>query len=402
MKKVFIFTIVFCILFLIFQFLINYLKVEHNISYILDVDGNKYSVLEIYSKHEDIDYYFFEIGYNGTTFLFEKDNTFNKQQEVIKKINKFEEDDLLCMSLKYIDNTESPVLCSIDGMLYSSYSVKDKYDLSSFVKKSEVFASKSEELKAEDAYIYKDFLYPSEKLLIYNYKTVLKFSDGILDRLQFSLYDNYENKLGVLVGKYYVIPKYTSKPDFSLYLAFDLENGSIRELELKENISKQSYVMGVYEKKIYLFDKSNMVQYAIDPYEKKVEVVGNVDKDGVILKNGTLENINVYDLLEEKKFEYDIKGFDKVDYDNIFVSDKFAIYIKGNTFYKVYKNYSDKPIMLFDINNFMEVRVINDKIYYIIGDTLFRYDENGVYPIVKREEFKYNNLNIYDIYFWEE
>ena len=45
-----------------------------------------------------------------------------------------------------------------------------------------------------------------------------------------------------------------------------------------------------------------------------------------------------------------------------------------------------------------EVKVKNDRIYFIADDYLYRYDEYGITSLVKREEFKYNFNNIYDVY----
>lgn len=403
MKKVFSFTFLLLLLFLVFQFFINFLKTEHNVMYVLNIDEKMYEITESYKKTSSADYYFFEVNYNGSEFLFEVDNFFNKQKQVIEDINSYVENDLICLSLVYTNGDESNLLCSKEGALYSPYSLIDQYELTSSIVKSSIFAEESEEFITKKFTINKDYLYKNEILLLYNYKHILKYYGEFTESLIFSLYDNYQNTLGVLVDKYYVIPKYTSKPEFSLYLAFDVETGIIREMTPPNVISKQSYVMGVYEDKVYIFDKSNLAQYVIDPYAKTVELIGSIDKNGVVLRNNVLEEVSVYEISKDELiFEKGYDDYKELEYDQIFEFEKYSIYVKENNFYKVYKNYLNKPIFLFSTSNFKEVKAIGDKIYYIVDDTLYRYDENGIYPIVKNEEFKYNYLNIYDVYFVEE
>ena len=43
-----------------------------------------------------------------------------------------------------------------------------------------------------------------------------------------------------------------------------------------------------------------------------------------------------------------------------------------------------------------------DGIYYIKEDTLYKYNEYGIVDLIKREEFKYNSKNIFDVYIKED
>lgn len=401
-KKVLTYIFIILIVALGIQFVVNFLKTEHDIDYILSVDGENANINEIYRKSGDIDYYFLNIEYKGNKYFFEIDNYFNKQKEIIQNITISKFDDYLCMSLEYIDDLNSMPLCSKDGNLYSYISLNSKYDFSSIIKDYQ-FKDTSEISSYSDLTINKDFLYDNENLLIYNYKEIIKIKNNDINQLTFSTYDDYKNTYGTLVGEYYVIPKNNNTPEYSAYMTYNLTNDVIKSLELPEKMSRQIYINGVYDNKLYVFDKSNLRQYEIDPSNNEITIVGTKDKSGILYKDGALTTVSVQELNSDViTFSEDISAYSNIDYDEIYVLDKYAIYLKGNNFYKVYKDQIDNPILLFSESNFKEVKVREGKIYYIKNDSLYRYDDYGILQLVKREEFKYNSQNIFDVYIAED
>lgn len=401
-KKVLTYIFIILIVALGIQFVVNFLKTEHDIDYILSVDGDNANVNEIYRKSGDIDYYFLNIEYKGNKYFFEIDNYFNKQKEIVQNITISKFDDYLCMSLEYIDDLNSMPLCSKDGNLYSYISLNSKYDFSSIIKDYQ-FKDTSEISSYSDLTINKDFLYDNENLLIYNYKEIIKIKNNDINQLTFSTYDDYKNTYGTLVGEYYVIPKNNNTPEYSAYMTYNLTNDVIKSLELPEKMSRQIYINGVYDNKLYVFDKSNLRQYEIDPSNNEITIVGTKDKSGILYKDGALTTVSVQELNSDViTFSEDISAYSNIDYDEIYVLDKYAIYLKGNNFYKVYKDQIDNPILLFSESNFKEVKVREGKIYYIKNDSLYRYDDYGILQLVKREEFKYNSQNIFDVYIAED
>lgn len=80
-KKVISFTILLVIFLLGFQFLISFLKTNHNIIYDLEIEGEIYSIDETYKKISGRDYYLFNVSIGDSNFLFKSDNYFNKQKK---------------------------------------------------------------------------------------------------------------------------------------------------------------------------------------------------------------------------------------------------------------------------------------------------------------------------------
>lgn len=404
-KRVIYFTLLIIILWFGFQMVINFLKTEHYVEYTLDIANNIYNIKENYKKTSEEDQYFLEVNISDMSFLFTSENKFNKQKEIVKDIKTYSTDDIFCMSLIYInDEYVSSPICSKNGKLYSYLSLKDDYDLTEFLASIPNFSSKlfnknDESIDYSDLYIYDKYLYSNETLLVYNYKSIIKIANNKQEELYFSSFDNYKNEFGTLVDNYYLIPRITSNPEFSLYLAFDIKNNSIKEINLSNKISKQAYINGTYDNKLYIFDKSDLIQYSINPANREITIVGNKDNPGFIYQNGENKEISVYDLNKENVYFSDnIDSYKDIKYDSIFNFNDYAIYIVDGKFYKVYKDHINNPILLFETANPKEIRIKNDRIYYIDSNFLYRFDDYGLVPLVKREEFKYNYYNIYDVY----
>ena len=401
-KKILTYVFVIILIVLSMQLVINFLKTEHDVNYTLSVDDENVEISEIYKKAGKLNYYFLNVNYQNINYFFEIDNHFNKQKEIVEKVNIVEFDDYLCMSLDYINNYSSTPICSKEGNLYSYLTLQDKYDFSSMIKNNPL-KDKSETTTYSDITINKDHLLDNEIILIYNYKEIVKVKKDDIKQLNFSSYDDYKNTYGSLIGEYYIIPKNNNTPEYSTYITYDIVNDVIKQLEIPKKMSRQLYINGIYENKLYLFDKSNLIQYEIDPYNDKVEIVGTTEKNGILYKDGKLTDISVYELNNSVvTFSEDLSAYSSIEYDQIQLLDKYAIYIKDNNFYKVYKDYVDKPILLFSESGFKEVKIRENGIYYIKNDTLYKYTEYGTVELIKREEFKYNSQNIFNVYIKED
>ncbi|MBQ7136595.1 MAG: hypothetical protein IJO43_01300 [Bacilli bacterium] len=404
MKKIFNFILVLAILFFTFQIGITLLKKSHNIDYSLKISDKKVLIHEEYYKDKQSDYYYFEVTINKIKFVFDKDNTFNKQKKVIDNIRLYEEEDLTCISPVYIKNNNDPeIICNVGKKQYSYTEVKDKYNLKDFVESIDKFDEDKYNLSEKTITgsrntIYNDHIYDNENILVYEYSSLIKVTSEDYYKINFADYDIYENELGVLIDKYYVIPKYDKKPEYSRLLIIDIEEETTKELEIEEKLSTNIYINGVVKDKLYIFDKSNLIQYEINPKEVSYKIIGNKNINAQYY-DGEWHKRNIYDFSNQTlkfKNNYPIKE----NYVEAFETDKFYYYYNSNNeFYKVYKKNLNKPIFLFAYNDFKEVVVVNDCIYFIDDDTLYRYDDNGLKKILVNKEFQYNYNNIYSVYF---
>lgn len=406
-KKIITFSLLLLFLTLLLEFGINYFKTSHHVEY--DISG--YTVEEDYIKKSGKDYYLIKASKDGKEYIFNAQNEFNKNEKIIKEIIPYDTDDISCATIIYTNNSSSTPLCYKDKILHSYISVENEPGMSEYLKQLNKYAE-DKITSSDESYvfayneIYKNNLYKNEDIIMYNYKNIIKINGERTMTFDFSNKDVFKNEYGTLVGKYYVIPKMRNNIEFSHYLIVDLEKETVEEIDLAREvsakISSQMYVNGIYNSNLYIFDKSNLVQYEINPGKGEIKVVGNKDKKGIVYKNGQEEEIGVYTLNNEKvKFTENYDAYKEIDYDQIFLTSNGAIYVKDGVFYKVYNNYLKNPIYLFEAKNVQDIKVKEDNIYYINDQFLYRYNDYGNVRILKREQFKYDYTNIYDVYFEE-
>lgn len=406
-KKIITFSLLLLFLTLLLEFGINYFKTSHHVEY--DISG--YTVEEDYIKKSGKDYYLIKASKDGKEYIFNAQNEFNKNEKIIKEIISYDTDDISCATIIYTNNSSSTPLCYKDKILHSYISIENEPGMSEYLKQLNKYAE-DKITSSDESYvfayneIYKNNLYKNEDIIMYNYKNIIKINGERTMTFDFSNKDVFKNEYGTLVGKYYVIPKMRNNIEFSHYLIVDLEKETVEEIDLAREvsakISSQMYVNGIYNSNLYIFDKSNLVQYEINPDKGEIKVVGNKDKKGIVYKNGQEEEIGVYTLNNEKvKFTENYDAYKEIDYDQIFLTSNGAVYVKDGVFYKVYNNYLKNPIYLFEAKNVQDIKVKEDNIYYINDQFLYRYNDYGNVRILKREQFKYDYTNIYDVYFEE-
>lgn len=372
--------------------------------YTLKVDNKKIDVHEEYYKDKKDDYYFFRLEVDDNTFVFDIDNSFNKQKKVLSDVKIYEDDDLTCISPIYMKNNDhSDIMCNIDNKQYSYTSIKEEYDLSDFIKEinkfdEEKYKSSDKANNISGSSVYKENMYDDENIIVYDYNSLLTITKPSYKTIKFANYDIYHNELGILIDKYYILPKYENLPEYSGLLIIDITKGESETLYFDEAISTNLYINGVVNNKLYLFDKSNLVQYEIDPKKKSYRITGNKSTDGQYY-DGQWSTKNIYEFSkQELKFitKYPIKN----NYVEAFETNKYYYYYNSNNeFYKVYKKDLNNPIYLFEENDIKEVKVVNDKIYFIKDKVLYRYDETGLKKILTNKELKYNYSNIYSVYY---
>lgn len=404
MKKIFNFVLVLGILFLAFQLGITFFKKSHKIDYQLKVNDQNIKIQEEYIKNKDDEYYLFKVEFNNNSYVFDAENKFNKQKQVITNFKIYDEGKVTCISPVYIKNNDkSNVICNLNNAQTSLTEIRNNYNIDEFLKNLNGFDFERYNAIDEISVIgkndvYKGNMYDNEYLIVYDYKDLISITKKNSERINFSNRDIYHNELGVLIDKYYVIPEFTSRPEYSNLLVINILNKKIDKVKLENPISTNLYINGIIDNKLYFFDKSNLVQYEVTPVKRTYRIVGN-KSTGAQYYNGDWSNRNIYDFLTQQitfKENYPVK--DK--YVEAFETNRYYYYYNDNNeFYKVYKKDLDNPIFLFKYDDIKEVRVVNDCIYFMNDNIIYRYDENGIKKVLANNEFKYNFENIYGVYF---
>lgn len=405
-KKSISFILIIIILLIFYQIGANYFKKSHNIDYFYKNNNMVFKINEKYIKNKDNDYYLLKVNYKEKDFLFDTDNNFNKQIEIVESVNVYEENNLLCLALDYKNDSESSYpLCYEDDNLVSFSMVEKKYDFSAFMKKLKKSTYEDYKKLDKDTIPYDDIslnlgYLNEENILVYSYKRIVLLNKNRRDYFVFANYDVYKNNYGYQLGKFYIVPKLSSSPVLDEFIVYNIENGVQKDIDFSNSISKNYYINGEYENKLYIFDRSNLKQYSIDPIKMEVLEVANTEKEGINIVHGKKKDISVYELKKDVIFTFEFEDYRGLNYDEIYDNPrgKFIVIKKDNKYYKIYKEYLDNPILILNDSSVTNFKVEKEDVFYLKDTVIYKNNRYGIFPLVTRNEFKYNSENIFDVY----
>lgn len=400
-KKSISFTIVLFLLFLFYQTVITFFKSNHTVEY--EIKG--FMIEEDYKKSSTEEYYIFKVSDGENEFVFDTTNDFNKQKEVVKDISVYDADNLYCISLLFkYDNTSSGPVCVDSDGLYVMDSTKKTDGFKEYVSKlpganTTEYSSESDKKIQKDITVNKDYLSKNEVLMIYDYQTVYFFEKDSLHAASYTNTYGAPNNLGRIVGKYYLIPRLISTPTFNTFVKYNLETGVKSELNMTQKISKNSYINGVYNSKLYIFDKDELKQYSIDPYSDEVKITGDKDNDAFAYIDGEETKVPVEEMKDsEIKFSEKTSDYKDEDYDFLYPGKKYSIYVKDGIFYKVFTKYPNIKIKLFEEKDAKNIKISEDNIYYMKDNSIYRYNSNGIVMLAKKDKIIEEVDNPYEVY----
>lgn len=408
MKRAISILMLLVLLLLIFEFCINFLKTGHEVSYQVFYEDKVFNVVEIYQKDEN-DTYDIKIEYNNIIFSYVINNKLNKQKEIIKKIEYFNDNDNICIYPVLINDNGTYIECVKDGKIYTANSYYNQ-DFISLIKNKliekqyNVFKNIDFDTieKINNTTVYTNNMLDNDIINLWSYKGIDVIKKDSIKSQSLLSFDKYENNLGVLVGKYYIVPNYLNSKvlEFSSIHIVDITNYKIETIHLDYTLSSNTYINGIVDNKLYYTDPSNLLQVEINPSSSNIRLIGSKDIGGQ-LYDGSWKNANIYDFVNKKiKFEIenlDIQKFNYVEY--VDSGNSYYFYNNSGEVYQVSKNYLDNPVLLFKINGINNFEVIGNTIYYIVYDTIYYYNnEDGIVPIIKNNDFRYNKTNRLEVY----
>lgn len=404
MKKIIKLIIAIFLIILIFELVAYLFKDNHSINYTLKDNNKNFKVNEIYKN----DKYYFKITTKGYKYSFEIDNDFHKKEKIITKLYSFTTNDYYCIYPVIKETQKTNIMCSKDNKSYSYTYLKE--NLKSFIESLQKHGYKSDSWlkgsasskKIETLTVYQKNIKENTYIYIYKYNGLFSVNKENLKQINIFKNDTYLNHLGTKVDKYYIIPNYDEKYDYSKLYVINMTNDKVKERDLKQEISKDSYINGIIDDEIYLFDKDELKQYKINKKGKKVKEVGN-KKEGVLYYNLGFKTIDAYTMRDKeltfKTFEDYISKIEKTTTIKHIVNSKDTYYYQtkdNNVYY--YNTNSKTKVLLFnkEISDFM---LINDTLYFVSEDTLYSYEyQTGLKKLVTYSELSFNSKNRIAIY----
>ena len=394
MKKVVKRIILLFIVILLLQLISYIFKKEHDINYELNYKDQNYKIHEIYKD----DRYNFEINIDNNYFVLDTENIYHKKKKVIDKIYYYDTEDIKCIYTP-LENTN--IICLENSKLKSYY--ESSKHIKSFVKdlKQLGYTNPSWDIKdskiktIDQVEVYQDNISDNTYIYLYKYNGFFKITNKNLSKINTFKNDTYLNTLGVQIDKYYVIPNYDDKHDFKEIYVYNMKNDKKKTIKLKNKISTDSYINGVVDKKIYLTDKDNLIQYKIDPKKRKVEEVGNINDGGLTYQNNEFKSINMYEF-RKTQIKYEQNYTDIIsNYQYINKVNNNYYYLNNNTFYKYNSTFGVTQVLF--KSEAENIVMNNEDIYFIKDNKLYLYD-GYLKEILKYDELSFNSDNRYAVY----
>lgn len=398
-------TIVLIILLILFA-RISYLFFRNEFinQYELEYEQYKIHVEENYkeSKIDKINSYFFTITANNNEYKFQILNKYNKEEKIIKKIYYYEEKDYKCIYPVFKYNKQYVDIICLKGEenIYFHDIEEPSESLNEFVNTIKEYDIKKynnefQKTQLDNIYINSNF---KQNAYLTNYKGYYDLNKK--SKIQLFNNDIYEQQLSTFLNNYYIVADYNQTYEFDKIYVVNLKNSKIKEITCYPKISFDSYIQGIVDNNVYIYDKKNKKQYKINPNKLTIELVGNTEKGIKIYKdsNWDIENSsncsNNIILFENNH----ISNIEDTTYEKIDKAGKnignYYFYKKENDYYKVYKStLEDKnnKIYLFKTKTIDRVKYYRDNIYYIDDTELKKYDdETGVITLASFNELKFN------------
>lgn len=342
-------------------------KPDYELEYTVD----EYKVTEKYVN--DQKYYMFEITYEDEVFFFVDSKIVTGKKELVEEISLYKTDEFTCLKI-FGDRLSSIAPSCIEDREPIAYSLVQQNDEFYSLTKPQIANEKYENIDIRTL--------ANKKFAIWSTKGYYYLNNKANSHVSLFEKNIYLNTLAEQVGKYVITMDYTSEYNIDKFFILNLENGKIRELNIDNEISKNSYFLGIHDGKAYLFDRKFKTEYEIDPDKRKIEVVGDTKECKVW--NLGWEKISTTKLANE---DYAFTYSEIYDYE---IENKTLVLYYPNT--QVGTKVSNREISKI-------VKVENDTVYYLSGNTLYTYNSSiGEQELLSYNEWEFNQNNAIFIY----
>ncbi len=403
--------VAFCVL--IIMCCIRFFSKGHTITY--KVGKDKYEVREVYTRKakNEIDNYYLEITVEDIPYAFQFYHTFSKKRKVVEDILSYQ-GDYQCVLPIIEGKAITDLLCYQGNRYYFYHDLigKDK-DLDQFVKDIDIHLYDKDDwldqsTEAKSSYnitLYTRNVVENHNVILSNLKGIYQINDKI-ENIPVLEKDVYQKKLSTLTSRYYVVADYNTTQQFRIFYIVDVETGKISEAKAPAYLSFDSYIQGVVDDKVYIYDKDNEKQYRLNPKKKKIEEIGNEKKKIQYYQNGEWEEISTTKANSELYFDMTVNDIDFSQFDEVYhVGGKNSGYYyllqKSKSGYEVYRAPSqNKKVITYitTIGNKEDFFLLDDYIYWKDGNQIKYYqDEQGICTLLEYNELEFNDYILFGV-----
>ena len=412
MKKLFLTLVFLFLIYFALQAVFYYFGPGHAVEY--SISDFKIKEEYINNQKNEIQSYSFVISNNENTINLQVFKDYNNEQKIIKEIKSIQSNGMLCIMPIFInDESLTDLMCLKDGIIYNYASLKNSSsEIDEFYDALDKYIAK-ENLESQDTrsniVLYQSNMQPNSYLSIETYKGFVyaNSTKKLLYSKNIFTSDVYDRYLSAYVNEFYVTVNYDEQYGYSKVYIYNIKTGDEKIITLASNIERNSYIQGIYEDSIYLFDRSNKKQYEINTATQNVLEIGNITKGVKVYQHGVFERVSAYECSNNDIFfENDGEDINDYHYLKSTIGNKtgYTYYYKNNgSTYRIYRvNNSNKEqfTYLFEIKQIDKLLAVNEYIFYIYGNYLKYYsDKTGIRTLAFNSELEFNqNINYQIIY----
>lgn len=392
--------------------------------YNIKTGDNNFEISETYTQNvkNEIDNYYFNIKTPSSIFKIQTYESFMKANQIIKKIYYYKDDQYECIyPIFQSDKKITDVICKTgDNFIFYNSISNPNTELNNFINSLEEynynksqFQGSNEILTRQENIIVYNNIIDKNYLALESYKGIYTINNRNINKLvKVNLFeqDIYDKQIHLFYENYYVTADYNKKYEFNDIIVYNTITNEKTNISSNKSISMDSFIQGGVNKKIYLFDKTNLKQYEIDLKTKTIIEVGNVDSETLYYNLGEWSKISAYDTADGN-IKFNINNFSntlknisysKVDKVGNTLSGYYYIYVKEGNEYKIYRSNvqdAESLIYLFKIKLNSKIVYYKDSVYYSYDNDVYYYsDKSGNKKIATNSEFEFNNSLIFGIY----
>lgn len=423
MKKIFVGIIILLIVYIGIQLVFHFFGTGHKYEYCVNNGEKEFLIKEqlVRNTKNEQDSYYFEIKVDDVAFSYQTFESFENKNKIITNIKYYKDDNYICILPVFLnEKILSDIKCLRDDIIYNYHDIKDKNaglqqfgeNLIEYDYVENNWIDDATAVIEDNIDICKDNLIDNHYVSFNTYKgiyTIKGDKNSSFKKTNLFTKDIYVKPISVIFEKYYVVADYNSQYRFNMFYIVDLINQKVTKLDFGYQISFDSYIQGIIENSIYLFDKNSKKQYEINLKTNKVLEVGNEKSEIEIYQNGSWSKISASIakndvILFDSKYKSDIEDnkFERIDKVGGAITGYYYFYQKHGSEYLVYRAHAlniNQLTYLYKTTDINRINYIDDFIYYIYDNEIRYFNENiGVRTIIKNEELSFNNNLVFGVY----
>ena len=376
------------IIFFALKFVIHLLDKGHIETY----NSGNFNIVENYTAKDNN--YKFNIKNDKFKLSFDVTYDYNKGSNIITKIHHKKINNYECILPIFKGNKIlTDIMCKQNNTVYYGNNIDN--EISDFIKEMEKYGyqlsnfkdkAKKTKLSVNTA-VYKNNILENHYLALENYKGLVLYNTK---EMTVPLFENdiYTKPVSTFTDKYYIVADYNNEYSFKIFKVVNIINGNEKEIRSYDEISFDSYIMGIINNEVYLFDKDARVQYKINIEKETVTKMEDIK-----YYDGKWHIMSLKDALNEKKFDNNkvtVNNYEKA----VKIGKYYYLYEKTGDNYNVYKAYNkqnNQRIFLFKTSDINSIIYLENYIYFKNGNTFYYWSNNGVKKVLENSELEFNN-----------